>query len=148
MNTEPIEIFLARMTPETPTDVLLQVGDKLQRLSELLRELKQLHEAKMIERIERDGPIVAGDIRWYVGAKKMTRCSDVPATVEALLTATGGDLTRFSEHLSSGAVKYGAARQTLPADEYGRLFVTTEEPELKEGKPTKVLQKINTAFLR
>lgn len=147
MDTNELEVSIVQCGEQTPVETLLQAGDQIARLGEFHRQVKQMWEAKMVEHINRHGPVEVGDVRYYVGTVKKTKCLDVPGTVEALLSRVEGDFGRFCEHLSTGAVKYGAARETLAPDDFDRLFVTEVEQDLKEGKPVKRLQKADQRFI-
>jgi hypothetical protein len=146
MDTNELETSIVQIADDAPVPVLLEAGDKLAALGEFLKEARAMWEAKMVEHIQRNGPVEVGTVRYYVGPKRTTKCVDVPGAVEALLAKVEGDFQRFCDHLSSGAVKYGAARDTLDPADFDRLFTTTEETELKEGKPR--LQRVDTKYLR
>jgi hypothetical protein len=148
METKELETSIVQVGEETPTDVLLEVGDKIAALGEFVRDLKRQWESKMVDRIEAAGPIVVGDIRYYVGPDKDTKCVNQTATLEACMEASGGDVAAFTEVLSSNAFKPGACRKLLAPERFAVLFVTTERVVLKEGKPAKQLQKTDTRFLR
>lgn len=149
METTALTTEITVLGETTPTETLLEAGDKIARLGEVYKEVKQLWEAKMIERIESFGPIQDGDWLYRVGNPPETKCVNLPGTVQALLETLGGDFDRFCEHLSSGAIKHGAARQTLADADFHRLFTVTREPELQkdEAMPRR-LNKVNVAFIR
>lgn len=118
-------------------------------LSEATRELKARLEAAAIKWIEANGELEFGDIRYYVGPNKTTKCLNLSGTLEALLTATGGDFEAVVRCLSTSAFKHGACREALPESEYNALFKTEEVMDLKEGKPKGPrLQKVNERFLK
>ena len=148
METTAIETEVLAIGPATPIDRVANTIQMVDALMARAKEIKSHLEGVLIGYIEQNGELTIGTIRYYIGAKKTTKCQDVPATVEALLNAVGGDFQRFCEHLSASSIKHGAARQTLTPEEYGRLFTTTEEPSLEEGKPRKQLQKVDTRFVR
>lgn len=137
------------------TDSKDDVGAKLMaldRFAEWLKEARAEVEASAKEYIEEHGPVRVGDILYYVGRKKsQPKCVNVPAAVEAVLQAVGGDFDVFCQHLASGALKYGAVRQTLPAEQYAELFKVEERDELIGEDAAKVerrLQKADTRFLK
>jgi hypothetical protein len=149
MNTAELENQIIRMADDVPTERLLEAGDKIARLKELVREVDALWQQKMIQRIEADGPIQDGDILYRVGNPPKTTCRDLPAAVEAVLVNVGGDFQRFCEHLASGALKHGACKATLPPDEYDRLFLVEREAELQKDEATpRRLAKVHLAFVR
>jgi hypothetical protein len=133
---------------DAPTDTLLDYGGRIDAAKALLKEISQRWEAAMVSRIERDGPIEVGPIRYYAGPDKDTKCVDVRATTEACMDAAQGDVDAYTSVLSSNAYKPGACRKLLPPEKFDALFVTTERVVLKEGKPAKQLQKVNTSFLK
>lgn len=147
METTELETSIIQCGEQTPVETLLQAGDQIARLGEFHRQVKQMWEAKMVEHINRHGPVEVGDVRFYVGVVKKTRCVNVPGAVEALLSRVEGDFARFCDHLSTGAVKYGAARDTLAPEDFDRLFVTEVEDDLKTGKPVKRLQRADQRFI-
>src|SRR5690606_22726121 len=132
-------------TAATP-DQMLAAIDGVAGLKATLRRLDHLVEARAIAWIEAHGDLTCGDIRYYVGQDKKTKCRDPKATLQALLDATGGDLDAVVGHLSAGAFKHGACRATLPSERYEALFETTATPDLKTGKPLRVLAKLDTRF--
>jgi hypothetical protein len=133
---------------ESTADGVLTYRGLVDSLKEQVRELDALMKEKMAEWMEVNGQISAGTVRYYLGVKKDTKCVDARQTVESVFTATGGDMDAFTGLLVSQPFKPGAAREVLDADTYARLFVTEEKPEIKEGKPVKSVQKIDTAFTR
>jgi hypothetical protein len=114
-----------------------------------LRELKAEAEAVAVEQLRRDGPQVVGTVRYYAGPTKDHKCRDVRATVDLLM---GLDLAVLGECLSTSAVKAGAFRKAVAdvgkPELFGEHFETVERWDVKEGKPTARLQKVDTAFLK
>lgn len=127
---------------------LLEAMNFVDALKEVTRSLSERLEAAAIAWIEQNGEIESGEIRYYVGPNKTTKCLDLKATVEAVLTATGGDTDAFVRTLSTSAFKHGACREVLPPEDYAALFKTTETPDLKTGVASKRLQKVNERFLK
>lgn len=149
MNTDSLNTALIQMPEDVTTDVLLEAGYQIARLKEIVKEVNTMWEAKMVERIQATGPIKDGDNLYRVGSPPKTSCNNVPAAVEALLLGVGGDFNVFCEHLSSGALKYGAFKATLGEDEFAKHFTVTREPELQTDEATpRRLQKLNLAFSR
>lgn len=148
MELKAIETAVVQCGESTSVETLLQAGDMVARLGEFARDIKAQWEAKMVDHIQRSGPVVHGDWIYTVKTPPVTKCVDVPGAVEALLVTCQGDFGTFCEHLSSNALKHGAARKTLPQDVFDRLFVTTRAPELDRAEATpRRLQKINTKFI-
>lgn len=140
---------VADAAPETRIVTLLDVGERIAALGEILKDARQMWERKMVQQIQAHGPVKCGDTLYTVKTPPTTKCVDVPGAVQAIFVATGGDFDRFCEHLSSGAIKHGASKQTLSPEEFDRLFVVTREPELSADEATPArLKKINLAFIR
>lgn len=149
MDTAILQVNVESIEAETPTEMLLEAGDRIAVLKQLVKDVERLWEQKMIERIEATGPIQDGDWLYRVGNPSVTKCNDVPATLEAILTHVDGDFTRLCEHLASGAIKHGSAKQTLAPEEFERLFTVTRESELQKDEATpRRLAKVNLAFVR
>lgn len=104
-------------------------------VKEAARDLSERMEAATIAWIGKNGDLVDGDIRYYVGPNKSTKCLDLPGTLRALLEVSGGDLDAVVEVLSSGAFKPGKAKEVLGEKADG-LFETKETTDLKTGKAT------------
>jgi hypothetical protein len=145
-----IEQSVWAIAPETHIDTVAAVIDRVGYVEKQLKEFKASLEERLTEWVKTNGDLTIGDVRYYLGTKKTTKCANVPETIQAILETTGGDFDRLCEHLSSGCVKYGAAKETLGDERFGLLFTVAEETEIREGKPVKVkrLQKTNDAFVR
>jgi hypothetical protein len=131
---------------DSPVEAVLEAMDRVAALKEQTRLLAELLEARVIAWIETNGDIENGDVRYYVGPNKTTRCNDLRATLTALLDACGGDMQEVCRHLSTSAFKPGACRETLAESDYAELFITAETPDLKEGKPKRRVQKFDARF--
>jgi hypothetical protein len=147
----PTPVEVRRILPTDSHDAIANKLMALDRFTEWLKETRSQVEQEAQDWINENGSVTVGTTRYYVGVtKKPPKCVNVPAAVEAILKAVGGDFDRFTEHLSAGAIKYGAAKQTLPAEAYGLLFVREEVTELQTenaGKPAAKLQKVDTRYL-
>jgi hypothetical protein len=139
---------IIEITPETPVEQVLAVMDTIDFIKQQATEMSALIKDRMVEWINANGDIVVGTVRYYVGTKKTTKCMDVPAAVEALLAKLGGDFGGLCELFASQPLKHGACSKVFSEDEYKTFFTVDEADELKEGKPAKTLQKIDTKFLR
>ncbi len=148
MNTETLETSLATIDPEVPREAVLQAVDFVARLGEIYRQLKAQLDARMVEWIDANGELVNGEVRYYVGNDKDTKCVDLKETLNACYAAAGGDEDALITVLSTNAFKPGACRKLLPADTYAKCFVTTERVKVLEGKPVKQLQKFDGRFVR
>jgi len=135
----------AQLASDAPEKIVTLLNH-CDRLKQVARELNKLAEEAAILVINQHGDIVVGDIRYYVGTEKKTECTDIVATLDALLAHAAGDLGTFAGFLASDAIKPGAAKAALGAET--PLFKTEAVPDLKTGKPKKGLQKLNTTFLK
>lgn len=86
-------------------------------------------------------------VRYYVGTKKKTKCLDLNATLEAIITIAGGDIETVAEALSSNAIKPGHAKKVL-GDAWLDHFEVTEELDLKTGKAKKELKLADGRYIR
>ena len=127
---------------------VLKALDFVARIGECHRALKERAEAAAIKWIRTNGDLVDGDIRYYVGPNKSTKCLDLPGTLRALLEVSGGDLDAVVEVLSSGAFKPAKAREVL-CERADGLFETKTTVDLKTGKATGPrLQKSDPRYIR
>ena len=147
MSLELLTTKVLALSPDSPVDDVLAALDTLAALKARIRELDAELEAKAIEHIQEHGPITAGDIKWYVGTKKTTRCTQPKDTAEAISRAVDGDWDAFLACLTAQPFKHGACRAVLPAGDFERCFETTEAPDLKTGKPAKELCRVDTRFV-
>lgn len=137
-----IESCGVEMTPEEMT----VVRDRVDYFKTAVRELDQLLNGIMLQWLDQPGNhLEIGPKRYYIGTKKKTVCGDVPAALEAVLTATGGDLGKLAELLGSQPLKYGACREVL-GDAWGDHFTEVVEQDLKTGKPLKAVKVADERF--
>lgn len=128
-----IEREVAGITIESKQDVVILPYDRILFFLSELKRIKALCELQMLVWIKANGAIeVSDEVRYYAGSEKITKCLDVPGTVEAVMAATGGDFTRFCDVLASNAIKYGAAKNVLSPEEYARLFKTEWKDTLEK----------------
>jgi hypothetical protein len=133
---------------EATSEQVLAALDYVVTLAFVTNELKKRMEEAAIKWIQANGDLVDGDIRYYVGPNKSTKCLDLPGTLRALLEVSGGDLDAVVEVLSSGAFKPAKAREVLGERADG-LFETKETTDLKTGKATGPrLQKSDPRYIR
>ena len=143
----PIPPVLDRLMAGTATpEEFVTSANLIAAMAARLAEVKRQYEEAAIEWLNANGgSLECGEIRWYTGVDKVTKCVDQRETLGALLRAADGDLDSLAGCLAAGAFKPGAARQVLDTD-YDRYFTTTEKPDLKTGKPSKRLKQMNTAY--
>lgn len=147
MTREDIILNLSFLSVDSTPEEVGQALGRVAAFKEAAYELDRMLKGIMLEWVEHNGPQVIGETRYYAGTKKTTKCKSNPATLDAILQATGGDMESTANLLASQPFKHGACKQAL-GDKWGEYFEVVEEPELKEGKPTKSLQSINTRFLK
>jgi len=144
--SQSIDAAIATLTPDCPVDVVqaqLLMSDSLMSIA---RDAKGRIEDAAVLWIQANGEFECNGVRYYVGAKKVTKCKDKAAVFDAMLAHCGGDMTAACEFLSSEPWKQGAIGKELPKEQFDQLFTVTYEDELREGKPK--LNKLDTKFLR
>jgi hypothetical protein len=109
--------------------------------------MRERIDQKFVEAIRARGAIEVGTIRYVVGVDRTTRCTDVKATTESLLEATGGDLNRFSELLVSQPFKPASVRAVIEASHFQKCFEVVERTTV-EGKPIERLAKVDERFVK
>jgi hypothetical protein len=134
-------------TDDATSDDALTALAFIGRLKELTRELNASVEQGVMEWIIRNGDLVDGEIRYYIGPEKKTKCNSNRQTLEAVLESVGGDMDAMAECLASDAFKPGACR-TILGDSFEQHFTTTTKDDLKTGKPVRKLQRVDQKFIR
>jgi hypothetical protein len=147
VNTDDIELAAQAITEESSADAVAGMLDRLKVVQEFAARFKQIVHAVAIAWIEHNGHLVIGDVRHYVGDNRTTKCPAPSKTLDALLTATGGDMEKVAGLLASDPFKHGACREYL-GGQWDDHFIVEVKPKLLEGKPVKQLQSINTHFVR
>lgn len=132
---------------EALLDQVVAALDLIACLKRWVKQVDQRLEAAVIEWINKNGEIVIGDIRYYVGTQSHTKCNDIKNAVEAVLRAVGGDVDGLVACIASDGLKPGATRETVGEDAFNRLFTKIVMPDLKTGRPLERLQRIDTKFL-
>jgi hypothetical protein len=74
--------------------------------------------------------------RVYAGKRKSTKCNDPAATLDAILSAVGGDVATVASFMSANAWKPGACREPLDG-KWSDHFTVEESKDLKTGKAKK-----------
>jgi hypothetical protein len=144
-----IESEVVALSPAMTGEQMLEIYDRIKFYKSELTRIQSLAEERLIEWIKANGDLqVREGVRYYVGREKRTKCTNLPAAVEALLASAEGDFARFCEGLSSGAVKYGHAAKVLPAEVYEQCFQTEYVEDLKEGGAKKKLLKADEQFIK
>jgi hypothetical protein len=144
-----LEYELALILPETKPEDMLQLRMKMDCAIRQLQELRRrLDDEHLLPRLEACGGITVGDVRYYAAYTKTTKCLDNSECAEAMLQATNGHLAAFCACLAAGAWLPGACKKVLPAEEFLRLFETTERRILRDGSfAKKQLQQVDRRFI-
>ncbi len=135
-------VIPADATPDQVVDVHMW----LKTVKRELATIVSAYDEQMVEWLD-GGEITVGDVRYYAGYRYTEKVRDLDAAVDAVLTATDGDLGKFIDCLSANALKPAAVGElgpSLRADHFDKKRV----PTVKEGKPKKVLKQVNTKFLK
>ena len=103
-------------------------------------ELVAMIDEASVEFIDRTGiePETLDGKRFYVGKRKTTKCKSPAATLDAILSAVGGDVETVASFMSANAWKPGACREALDG-EWSEHFTVEESKDLKTGKAKKTL---------
>lgn len=132
-----------------PTDILT-LRNRLGFFVSMAKELKaRLDDEVFVPWLMHNGDLEVGDTRFYAATDKTTKL-DKPmrAAIEELMEATGGDMDRFCELLSSSAIKHGACKKVLDENKWREMFRVEESQKVEEGKPKRRVQEINQKFIR
>lgn len=118
-----------------------------------LTELQKLAEEIAVEQLRRDGRKTIGTCSYWAGPTRTYKSKDLLATVEVVFQASGGDWSRFTDCLSTGAMKHGAVRKLLTdagtPEKFDEVFETVETWDLKDdGEKKPRLQKVDSKFLK
>lgn len=124
-------------TPEHALEALTALANFKKRVAEVEAQIK----AGVIAHIKANGPIVNGDVRYYVAPNKTTKCLDARGVLDALMTATAGDLEAVTACLSTDAWKPAATKKVLGKDA-DKWFLDEVKDALKEE-----LHTVDTRFL-
>ena len=127
-------------------DEVVKALDLRSNLKAFVRELDGQIEAAVIRWINQNGEIEVGDVRYYVGTEKTTKCVDPRRAIEAIFDAVGADFDSFLSTLVSQPFKPATTRTVVGDDVADSLFVTSTQEDVKTGKPRKRLQVVDSRF--
>jgi len=134
-----VAAFEADETPERVAQVL--------RLRNILKDLVKVFDAdldkSLFEWLQANGELEVGEIRYYVGNEKKTKCKDRQATLEALLESTDGDVSGLTDALVKEPFKQGSVRGIVGHNRHAELFETEKVEDTKTGKPKKSVKSID-----
>jgi hypothetical protein len=126
-----------KINPEVPEDVVAAALMLVKAAKDRIREIETLVKDGAVEWILANHEIVIGATRYYAGHEIDKWTDENVGTLDAVLTATKGDITATGGCLASGAWKPGACRSVLPDEVYYRLFKEEKRTKLKTGEPRK-----------
>ena len=140
--------LLASISIDSPAERVADVWNRWQSIKRQIAAADEGVKDSIIEWCRKNGDLEVGEgNRLYVGPKKETRCLNPAAALEALIDATGGDITAVAEALAAQPFKNAAAAKLIgPAA--SDLWVTEEVPDVKTGKAKRELKQVNERFLR
>ncbi len=129
-------------------DRVMSIHERLEVLNKAMCFMRQELERRMIDWINANGDIVVGTVRYYVGKKKTTKAKDNSTVLDMLYTALAGDESMVCKCMSANPWKHGTIRGILDDDKlFDMLFETTEQMDLKTGKPKRGLQRVDSKYL-
>ncbi len=124
----------------TPDDMHLAY-QMLASASQQVKEIKEKLEKKAIDILDNNGgSVTIGDIRYYIGEPKETKCKDAKTTLHRLIEELQGDEGAVAACLSANAWKYGEIKSRLEevgSNAFEELFETKTKKTVETGK-TKV----------
>ena len=147
-----VRAAIETIKPTDEYDNALRLLDWITIVKAMTADWKKLIKLRVIEAMRAHGTdskpdeIQVGDVRYYEGATKRVTPNDIPAILEAILNATGGDVAAMAECLSSSPFKQATVRDTIGEYQHADLFTTDYVPDLKTGKPKRDLQIVNEKF--
>ena len=154
MDTEIIKRELSDLDPTCDQDAIAAAIDRVTLLREAAREADRMLDTLIEGWLIANGrDITIGTVRYYYGVKKDYTPHNAVDVLNACIDLAAGDMeAAITDYLSVNAFKYGAIRKGLEAagrgNEFDRLFDCVEKGEVREGKPVKTVQKIDTRFIR
>ncbi|MCR4331803.1 MAG: hypothetical protein NUV34_03740, partial [Sulfuricaulis sp.] len=132
---------------DAPADKVAEMLDWILCLGATVRDAKKQFDEQIISWIQANGDLTIGDKRYYVGPEKTTKSIDNARTLEALLTATDGDVQAIAGLLSSQPYKHGSCRGVL-GDQWDKCFIVEEKLDLKTGVAKKELLVFDPTFTK
>lgn len=148
MDTQLVKRQIEELDEAAPIDRVIDTLDKLKVLTELATEMKRTLDARLISYIQANGQITIGTIRYWVGPKVTKKGRNNLAIFKAVLAATDGDIDQVVDgYLAADAFKPGACEKLLTREEFDQLFEITTKLDLKTGKPSHELLKVDDRFV-
>lgn len=136
-----------QVTPEVEMQRAVELMVQWQGYKRAVSEVDEYIRAQLLAWCEANGRLEMGDGTWYYATNETeTKCIDVPALVEELLTVRNGDIRAIADYIASDGIKPGAVRKDLPKEAFDRLFKVT--PKTRLGKGGKALVLVNPKFIK
>jgi hypothetical protein len=146
MNTADVTSMIDRLSVDAEPVEFQQADDAVKVMGEFVADAKSRIAELKLEWIDARGEdMVIGDVRYYAGEAKTDKCRDAKRLLDTFITEHSID--DLAACLSSNAFKPGACKPIL-GNAWGEHFVTESKPVIKEGKPVRGLQAINTRFVK
>ena len=147
METALVETELTTLGDYPDIERMAELRAKIDFLKEFTKRIAGRWDDMMLAIVQDKGDQVIGEIRYYAGVEKKTKCPDKAKGLETILECAGGDFGAVAEMLASDPFKPGACKELL-GERWGEVFQVIEKDELKEGKPSKKLVAVNERFIR
>lgn len=109
----------------------------MEQLSHAVKALRERHKAACINWIDKNGDLVDGEKRYYVGVEKATRCTD-PLELLSRVLEMGVPADVLAKCLVSQPFKPATTKELIGLSSEG-LFETITKPDLLTGKPQRKL---------
>lgn len=127
-----------------------RVRDRRQELTDRIIEWMVANDVTEVYRIAQPG-ILTPDIDYRLRLKTQRRVKpklSAGDAIEAVLTATGYDMEKAGQVISSNPLKQGAVKSVLGEDFWEELFFVEETAALDVGDPTKANLKESVTLAR
>jgi len=148
MKTDDVDTALIRLGDHSSADEVAATLEQVVLLQQKAREFKRLLDEEIISWIKANGDLRLGDIRYYVGRKKRVEVRSGSEALSAMVVAASGDIGTVADLMSAQPWKHGAVKKQLGDAKFAELFEEIIEDDLKTGKPTEVLKRLDEAFVR
>ena len=148
MKTDDVDTALIRLGDHSSADEVAATLEQVVLLQQKAREFKRLLDEEIISWIKANGDLRLGDIRYYVGRKKRVKVRNGSEALSAMVVAASGDIGTVADLMAAQPWKHGAVKKQLGDAKFAELFEEIIEDDLKTGKPTEVLKRLDESFVR
>ena len=146
---EPLQALRHALRPLDGNEPHDEVALRLNAVECACREVADLRRRWMeslADWLGRHGDLTMGSVRWRLAVERIWKCRDPGAALDRLLCAIGGDVQGLADYLAADAIKPGAARAVLAAEDFDQLFLRVERPKAQPGKPRPIREDLR--FIR